>query len=57
MSIEIGPSAEELAIEANSRMLKSILKNQTYIEERLVRIESKVHLIGEALNIKFKKPE
>ena len=38
-------------------LLKKIFNNQTFIEERLVRIESKVHLIGEALNINFRKPE
>lgn len=39
------------------QLLDKIIKNQTFIEERLVRIESKVHLIGEGMNINFRKPE
>lgn len=39
------------------QLLDKIIKNQSFIEERLVRIESKVHLIGEELNINFRKPE
>ena len=39
------------------QLLEKIIKNQTFIEERLVRIESKVHLIGEGINITFRKPE
>ena len=54
------PEASDCYVKTDPKLIQlldKIIKNQSFIEERLVRIESKVHLIGEELHINFRKPE
>jgi hypothetical protein len=37
--------------------LRAVLDKLRYMEEKLVRIETKVHLIGEAMDLKFLSKE